>query len=127
MKRMPFGLKLKVKFNFLRIILLIIILGFVLTSYLSIELLNKNDPLYAYYYSLVIQSSFTAIVIILLITIVFFLHRTVGPLDRIENELEKVINGNYSVRITVRKKDILYSLIEKINKVLEILSKKANK
>jgi len=127
MKRMPLGLKLKIKFNFLRIILLIIILGFVLTFYLSIELLNKNDSLYAYYYSLVIQSTFTAIVIILLITIVFFLHRTIGPLDRIENELEKVINGNYYVRITVRKKDVLYSLIEKINKVLEILSKKANK
>ena len=127
MKRMPFGLRLKLKFNFLRLILLIIILGFALTSYLSIELLNRNDLLYAYYYSLVIQFSFAAVVIILLITFTFFLHRTVGPLDRIEAELEKAIKGNYSIRITVRKKDVLYSLIEKINKVLEILSKEANR
>ncbi|HQO37532.1 MAG TPA: hypothetical protein PK107_01810 [Candidatus Omnitrophota bacterium] len=55
------------------------------------------------------------------------LHRTIGAFPRIENNLEKVINGDYSIRIGVRKKDNEHvaSLASKINKVLEVLESKA--
>ena len=55
------------------------------------------------------------------------LHKTIGAFPRIENNLEKVINGDYSIRIGVRKKDNEHvaSLASKINKVLEVLESKA--
>lgn len=54
------------------------------------------------------------------------LHKTIGAFPRIENNLEKVINGDYSIRIGVRKKDNEHvaSLASKINKVLEVLESK---
>ncbi|MBP6919782.1 MAG: hypothetical protein PHS64_02735 [Candidatus Omnitrophica bacterium] len=55
------------------------------------------------------------------------LHKTIGAFPRIENNLEKVLNGDYSIRIGVRKKDNEHvaSLASKINKVLEVLESKA--
>ena len=43
----------------------------------------------------------------------------VGPIPRLERELDKVIAGNYSIRIKARDNDELKSLVNKINMVLE--------
>ena len=43
----------------------------------------------------------------------------VGPIPRLERELDKVIAGNYSSRIKARDNDELKSLVNKINMVLE--------
>ena len=63
-----------------------------------------------------------------LLTIIFTtLHRTVGAFPRIEQNLEKVAAGDYSIRIGLRGKDNehVVSLVNKINKVLEVLEGKS--
>ncbi len=47
----------------------------------------------------------------------------VGPIPRLERELDKVIAGNYSIRIKARDNDELKSLVNKINMVLEKFDK----
>lgn len=74
--------------------------------------------------SLISQLSFSAVILILLMTMLVLLHRTLGPLPRIEEFLNKVNNGDYSQRIIVRKNDAIYSLAQKINKIVDTLEKK---
>ena len=47
----------------------------------------------------------------------------VGPIHRLERELDKVIAGDYSIRIKTRNNDELKSLVNKINMVLEKFDK----
>lgn len=63
-------------------------------------------------------------IVFLFITMFILLHRSVGAISRIEAILDKIINGNYSLRITVRKKDIIHSFVDKLNKILDLLEKK---
>lgn len=72
---------------------------------------------------MIFQLSFIASIVSLLVCMFIILHRSVGPLPRIEGILEKVINGDYSVRITVREKDTIQSLVDKMNQVIDILEK----
>lgn len=51
-------------------------------------------------------------------------HRFCGPLERIEADLDKLLEGNYSVRFKVRKNDDIHSIVAKLNKLLDNLSKK---
>lgn len=48
-------------------------------------------------------------------------NRIIGPIPRLERELDKVIAGDRSVRIKVRDKDELNTFVNKINMVLENL------
>ncbi|MDB4349519.1 hypothetical protein OAA99_01035 [Omnitrophica bacterium] len=50
-------------------------------------------------------------------------NRIVGPIPRLERELDKVIAGDYSVRIKARNNDELRGFIEKINTLLETVDK----
>lgn len=50
-------------------------------------------------------------------------HKFAGPVFRIEEDLAKVAEGNYSVRVKFRKKDRLDSLAKGINEVLDQLEK----
>ncbi|MDD5495824.1 MAG: hypothetical protein PHP46_01830 [Candidatus Omnitrophica bacterium] len=52
-----------------------------------------------------------------------FSNRIVGPIPRIERELDRVIGGDYSVRLKVRNKDELTRFVNKINLVLEKLDR----
>jgi methyl-accepting chemotaxis protein len=72
----------------------------------------------------VAQASLFLVVVILLSTIMMIIHRSLGPIPRIEAILERVAQGDYSMRVTVRKKDFLISFIDKLNKVLELLEQK---
>jgi len=46
-------------------------------------------------------------------------NRIIGPIPRIEKELEKAIAGDYSIRIKARDKDELNNFIAKVNILLE--------
>jgi hypothetical protein len=65
----------------------------------------------------------------LLVIIFATLHKTIGAFPRIGQNLDKVIAGDYSIRIGLRNKDNEYvgDLVTKINKVLEILESKSKK
>jgi signal transduction histidine kinase len=49
-------------------------------------------------------------------------NRIIGPIPRLERELDKVIGGDYSVRIRTRDTDELNGFITKVNLILERLS-----
>ncbi len=49
--------------------------------------------------------------------------RFAGPMYRLEKDLEKIAQGDHTLRIRFRKKDQLDSIAEKLNKVLDKLPK----
>lgn len=51
-------------------------------------------------------------------------HRFCGPIERIEADLDKILEGNYHVRFKVRKNDDIKHAVEDLNKVLDILESK---
>ena len=46
-------------------------------------------------------------------------NRIIGPIPRLEKELDKAIAGDYTIRVKARDKDELSSFINKINLLLE--------
>ena len=61
--------------------------------------------------------------VLILRAALIYSNRIVGPIPRLERELDKVIGGDYSVRIRVRNNDELRNLIAKINTLLEAFEK----
>jgi len=67
------------------------------------------------------------LMILLMLTIIQtqFLHRIIGPLYRLEQDLtEMLASGNFSKKIAIRKNDYIQPIIDKINAVLSVLTKK---
>lgn len=126
MRRRALRLRVPVQFKFIRIILLLIIISFFINAYISIRMLGWRDMFVggdiAYF---VFQLNFGAILLIILITMAFIFHKGFGALTRMENTLDEIIKGNYSLRINVRKGDTLAPLVNKMNKVIELLEKKS--
>ena len=68
---------------------------------------------------------FIAVDIAFLGILFIILHRSLGAIPRLEDALDRVINGESSLRITIRKKDIIQPLADKVNKVLDLLESKS--
>ena len=51
-------------------------------------------------------------------------HRFCGPLERVEKGLDRILKGNYSIRFRVRKNDDIQGIVEKLNRILDILQSK---
>ena len=73
----------------------------------------------------VMQLCFIGIIFIFLTTMFLLLHRSLGPIPRLETILDKVISGDYSLRLSIRKNDIAHSFVDKINKVIALLEEKS--
>lgn len=74
------------------------------------------------------QLTFVLIALVFLMTLFHILKRGFGVVSRIERMLDQIANGEYSLRIYVRKKDLLSSLTKRINRILDLLeNKKAEK
>ncbi|MFH1338857.1 MAG: hypothetical protein ABIH40_03335 [Candidatus Omnitrophota bacterium] len=76
-------------------------------------------------YLIILQISLAGFFLTLLIMTYIVLHRILGPIPRMEKILEKIINGDYSLRINVRKKDIIRPFVDKLNRILQLLEEKA--
>ena len=70
---------------------------------------------------LILACGFVSITILLLIWVSLFVHRIVGPLYRLDRELEKAIQGEKIPKIKFRKNDCFSSIAEKINILIEKL------
>ncbi|MFC1808515.1 hypothetical protein ACFL3D_00130 [Candidatus Omnitrophota bacterium] len=67
---------------------------------------------------------FIAIVLILAVLEIFFLHKIVGPIFRIETDIETILSSNdCSKRVSIRKNDYVHSLVQKINALLDKFQK----
>ncbi|MFA5090277.1 MAG: HAMP domain-containing protein [Candidatus Omnitrophota bacterium] len=52
-------------------------------------------------------------------------HRIAGPLYRLEQDLDKIAGGDFSLRIRIRKKDELGSLVARINLLLDKITERS--
>ncbi len=73
------------------------------------------------------QLCFTGGIAAFLFAVFFLVQRALGPLSRIEAILDKVIQGDFKQRVSVREKDMLFSLITKVNRIIEMLDSKTGK
>ncbi|MBU3958812.1 MAG: HAMP domain-containing protein [Candidatus Omnitrophica bacterium] len=51
-------------------------------------------------------------------------HRIAGPLYRLEKELDKIAKGDFSLRLKIRSKDELGSIVKGVNKILDKIEEK---
>ncbi|MCU0666180.1 MAG: hypothetical protein MUF05_03685 [Candidatus Omnitrophica bacterium] len=56
-------------------------------------------------------------------TLLIVLYRCLAPLPRIEKILDQVLQGDYSKRIILRKKDMLEAIALRVNQLIERLEK----
>ena len=50
-------------------------------------------------------------------------NRVVGPVSRLERELDMILAGDRSVRLNIRAKDDLKPIVDRMNRVLDTISK----
>lgn len=67
--------------------------------------------------------SLPVILLLILRIALIYSNRIVGPIARIEKEIDKIIAGNYSLRLKVRDKDELNKFVKKINMLLDKIEK----
>ena len=63
-------------------------------------------------------------IVLLFFTVFRLTHRYYGPLVSIERFVGDIANGDYSRRVTIRKRDELQSLVKKLNHMADELEKK---
>ncbi len=73
--------------------------------------------------NIVVAISLPVILFIILRVALIYSNRIIGPVPRIEREIDKVLAGDYSLRLKVRDKDELNHFVKKINMLLEEIEK----
>ncbi len=118
--------KIESTLNFLNIAIIAATVLAVIGFFALIKLLTAPRDSLVWLIDLVIlQIGFIAAVFTFLFTIFYMAHRVLGPIPRIERILDKVIAGDYTQRMSVREKDVLFTFVAKVNKLIELLSSKA--
>jgi len=51
-------------------------------------------------------------------------HRLIGPLERLEEDLKKIADGDYSIRLKIRQDDELHPIVGAINRIIDKLENK---
>ena len=74
--------------------------------------------------NLILLIGMPPIVLLLLWWGVILTHKLIGPLERLEEDLRKISNGDYSMRVKIRKDDDLKPIADVINNIVEKLEKK---
>ena len=68
--------------------------------------------------NIVVAMAIPVALFVILRAALIYSNRIVGPIPRIERELDKVIAGDYSIRIRARSNDELNTFINKLNALL---------
>ena len=66
------------------------------------------------------------VVIILFIWSTHLTHKLIGPLERLEDDLKKISQGDYSIRLKIRKDDDLRPIADVVNDIIDKLIKCGN-
>lgn len=74
--------------------------------------------------NLILLATVPIFLFLILRTALIYSNRIIGPVRRLERELDKVIEGDYSVRLKTRHKDELRAFVNKINMLLEKVDKR---
>jgi len=70
--------------------------------------------------NITIVLSIIPLFVLLIFWALLLLHRFVGPIERIEGDLDKILKGE-SVQLRVREHDEIKGIIEKVNKIIKKL------
>ena len=73
--------------------------------------------------NLILLATVPIFLFLILKTALIYSNRIIGPVRRLERELDRVIEGDYSVRLKTRHKDELRAFVNKINMLLEKVDK----
>jgi methyl-accepting chemotaxis protein len=60
-----------------------------------------------------------AIMVVVILIGVILSHRIAGPVYRIAEEIDRVLSGERGVRVSLRRKDALEDLAQKVNQLIE--------
>ncbi len=127
-RRKFFGVGKISRYKFVNFILVFVLMLAFMNAFASMELLEEGKIIFKssirYY---VFQFILVAIGLVGITTLGYILHYGFGAIARIETILDNVAAGKYSLRIHLRKNDIMQPLAEKINKILDLLERKTNK
>jgi hypothetical protein len=120
--------KIETTIIFLNVALIIATLLTVVSFFALIKIITAPQDSLMWRVNLVIlQLCFAGVIFTFVLSIFWLVQRGLGPLTRIEQVLDKVLGGDYKVRLGVREKDLLYTFINKVNRIIELLEKKGNK
>lgn len=73
--------------------------------------------------NLILMISLPVVFFLLLYIGLILTRNLVGPIERLEGELEEIISGDLSKRLRLRKKDRLKPLVDSINVLLDKIEK----
>lgn len=73
--------------------------------------------------NIVVVLSLPIILFLILRIALIYSNRIIGPIPRIEKEIDKLLAGDYSLRLKVRDKDELNNFINKLNMLLDKIDK----
>ncbi|MEW6075183.1 MAG: hypothetical protein AB1530_02645 [Candidatus Omnitrophota bacterium] len=125
-KRMPFGGS-KFSFPFLSVYLVSAAIMEFFVLYAIWRLITETQYSLNWHIALIVLLlNFLGFLLSSFFTVFFLLHRGLGALGRIEADLDKVARGQRSIRLTLRRGDIIQSLVSRINAILDILEKKSS-
>ena len=112
--------------QFIRAIFLYVLLLVFVNFYATWSIIRELE--YTLHYSsawktnfILSQICFLGVAIILFMSLTLILHRSLGPIPRVERVMDEIIKGNYSLRVSIRQKDFLQSFINKLNKIISLL------
>ncbi|MBP7088545.1 MAG: hypothetical protein KBB01_04525 [Candidatus Omnitrophica bacterium] len=117
-----FGTRMPSRFRIVKVILILIVIFSLINAYALLkmfaekELFSKSDLTYFTFLFIFITAGLSLIAVL-----AFILYYSFGALSRIEKTLEKIVKGERVTRISLRKKDLIFPLAERINKVIKLL------
>ncbi|MBD3264234.1 MAG: hypothetical protein GF375_03940 [Candidatus Omnitrophica bacterium] len=119
-KRRYFGTRLPKKYKFVEFVIALLILFSFLNAYIAIRMFEEGRAALAENTAIFdLQFIFVLIGLILVATLGYILHYSFGAVSRMEKVLDKFMAGDRSVRINLRKKDIMYVFSQKLNGLLD--------
>ncbi len=103
----------------------LLIISILFTSFIfyALRLVLTELPAFAalHFDLILISMGFVGVLTFFIIIFLIIMHRSLEPIIQIEKVIDGVLEGKRSLRIKLRKKDLLHSLVKKLNRVLDLL------
>ena len=76
--------------------------------------------------NVIVALALPVVLFLILRTTLLYSNRIVGPIPRLERELDRAIAGDHSVRLKARDNDELAPFIQKVNALIETMDSEKN-
>jgi methyl-accepting chemotaxis protein len=128
-RRSRFFRKIGFAIKFFYIAFIYVLLLMIVNFYATWSIIKEMESALQYSSSwrtdfIVSQGALLFVAIILFTTMLVVIHRSLGPIPRMEEVLERVAKGDYALRVSVRRRDFIAAFAERLNTVLGLLEQK---